>query len=268
MASRKKGGVCQICGTAYKHASMAMRCQKTLACRLWHAPGGMRKRAFEVQIGVGELIGYYCEPMTRAKYPQIAELGTRTLRHVDDMVGNLVTMGISDTIFSKMDHAITDVILELWPLGKEFDVVHMIAVTSNLIEDLKSELRTWFSLCPDHKEAWEKLEHDIDELYAVFDPEAEENYPSAERVAPCYQTLRKHIFGPEVLAPKLKGYKVGIFWVAAFSKQEARELVRREFGLVKQQTQGLHPDMKFDDGATLSSILKSTQEPSIIGKEA
>lgn len=263
--SRK--GTCPVCGTVYKHASMASKCQRTAACKFYNAPGGIRKRAFEIQIGVGELIGYYCEPMTRSTYPQVQALAKTTLSHLDEMVGNILRLAISDKIFSEKDHAITDLILELWPLGVQFDVVHMIAITSNLLEDLKSELKVWFAVRRGEHEVWKKIERDIDDLYMLFDPDAEEKYPSAERVGPFYEKLRHYIFGTEAAAPKLKGYQVGRFWVAAFNKSQAREVIWKQFGLVKQSARGLHPNMKFDDGATLASILEEMTEPAVFGKE-
>ena len=257
-----KPGRCPVCGTMYKNGSMASKCQRTESCRFFHAPGGFRLRAFEVQIGVGNMVTYIFQPLSKhpicddedtEKLIQLANKGNVLMR---TLVNELTTLAISDTIFTKIDKKVSEKLMELWPLGTNVFIVHMIAVAANLVCDLKSELQDWFKHYPRFFDIWKNVEDILDEIYDMYDPNGEEDYEDADKVEPCYEKLYSCIFGPDKGKPQLKLYSVGSrFMVAAHTKQEAKELVTTKYGLVNLPVKGMALGMKFEDGQTVTDIL-------------
>lgn len=58
------------------------------------------------------------------------------------------------------------------------------------------------------------------------------------------------------------------FWVAAYSRQQARDHVAKRYGLVKQSVEGVSLFMKLDDGRTVSDLVKmATAIPQIVAMD-
>lgn len=264
----KQSAKCSICGTTYKVTSMAARCMRTPACRFYNAPGGERREAFRHQLCVGEVVAYTCDPLKKADIQQVKKGAELALSGIDRLVPALHSLAINARVFHLMDADMSDLLTTIWPLHVKTDVVHIVAIASNLVCDLKTVRGEWLASHPDHAELWADIERGLDAIYDAFDPDGDENYRHADAVQPIYERLRAHIFGPEKQDEKLRAYLSGErFWVAARSKVEAREIVRREYGLV-MPCKGMPQGLKLEDGRTVADLLTlAGGVPGIIARE-
>lgn len=264
----KRPAKCPICGTTYKVPSMAARCMRTPACRFYNAPGGERREAFRHQLCVGEVVAYTCDPLKKADVPQVREGAELALSGIDRLVPALHSLAINTRVFHLMDADMGDLLTTIWPLHVKTDVVHVVAIASNLVCDLKTVQGEWLAAHPDHASIWADIERGLDAIYDAFDPDGSEEYRHVDAVQPIYERLRAHIFGPEKQDEKLRAYLSGErFWVAARSKVEAREIVRREYGLV-MPCKGMPQGLKLEDGRTVADLLTlAGGVPGIIARE-
>lgn len=264
----QRPATCPICGTTYKVQSMAARCMRTTACRFYNAPGGERREAFRHQLCVGEVVAYTCDPLKGADVPQVRGGAELALSGIDRLVPALHSLSINKEVFRVMDADMSDLLTSIWPLGVKTDVVHIVAIASNLVCDLKTVQGGWLAAHPDHAAIWADIDRGLDAIYDAFDPEGSEEYSHADDVQPIYGRLRAYIFGPEKQDEKLRAYLSGErFWVAARSKVEAQEIVRREFGLV-MPCKGMPQGLKLEDGRTVADLLTlAGGVPGIIARE-
>lgn len=217
---------------------------------------------------VGEVVAYTCDPLKKADVPQVREGAELALSGIDRLVPALHSIAINARVFHLMDADMGDMLTSIWPLHVKTDVVHIVAIASNLVCDLKTVQGEWLAAHPDHAAIWTDIEKGMDAIYDAFDPEGSEEYLHADAVQPIYERLRRHIFGPEKAAPSLRAYLSGErFWVAAKSKAEAREIVRREYGLVLP-CKGMPGGMKLEGGRTVADLLTlAGGVPGIIARE-
>ena len=260
---------CPVCGTKYRHKGMAARCQRTDVCRWYHAPGGERRKAYTLQVRVCAAVAYICAPVSaQAGVPEVEAQAWKALHLVDSITNGLDALSVSRDIYRRVNDDALRGLESIWEPTATVDVVHIVAIVASLVADLRRELADWLASRPETDALWLDMEHALDGLYDLFDPEGEENYEHADDVPRLYAALRRQIFGPEKEAPQARLYLLGgRFWVAALTKADARDHLRRELGLVGLKAQGVALGEKLDDGRSAADLLALAQTvPCILGR--
>lgn len=262
---------CPVCGTRYRHRGMAARCQRTEVCRWYHAPGGERRRAFEAQVRACALVAYVCAPVsTQAGLPAVEEQARRALELVDGIIGGLHALCVSGEVFRQVNDDAQRRLEALWPPRQVTDIVHLLAVAGSVVADLRHDLADWLAARPETDALWHDLELVMDGLYDSFDPDGTEQYLHADDVPRLYAVMRVHVLGPEKAAPQAKLYLVGDrFWVAAYTRAQARDHLRRELGLVGLPVKGMPLGEKLADGRSAADLLALARKlPCVLGRTA
>ena len=260
---------CPVCGTRYRHKGMAARCQRTDVCRWYHAPGGERRRAYALQVRVCAAVAYICAPVSaQARVAEVEAQAWKALHLVDQIIDGLDTLSVSRDIYRRVNDAAIRDLESIWAPTSTVDVVHIVAIVASVVADLRRELADWLAARPETDALWRDMEHAVDGLYDLFDPEGTENYEHADDVPRLYAALRRKVFGPEKAAPQARLYLLGgRFWVAAYTKADARDHLRRELGLVGLKAQGVALGEKLDDGRSAADLLALAQTvPCILGR--
>lgn len=260
---------CPVCGTRYRHKGMAARCQRTDVCRWYHAPGGERRRAFDAQVSACALVAYVCGPIaTQAGEPAVEEQAKRAVALIERIFDGLHGLSVSGAVFSRIHEQTQQRLETLWPPRRKTDVVHLLAVAASIVADLRREFADWLAARPETDALWREMERLMDGLYDTFDPEGTESYAFADSVPRFYSIMRAQTFGVERAAPQSKLYLLGgRFWVAAYTKDQARDHLRRKLGLVGLKAQGVALGEKLDDGRSAADLLALAKTvPCILGR--
>ena len=201
---------CPVCGTRYRHKGMAARCQRTDVCRWYHAPGGERRRAYALQVRVCAAVAYICAPVSaQARVAEVEAQAWKALHLVDQITDGLDALSVSRDIYRRVNDAAIRDLESIWAPTSTVDVVHIVAIVASVVADLRHELADWLAARPETDALWRDMEHALDGLYDLFDPEGTENYEHADDVPRLYAALRRKVFGPEKAAPQARLYLLG-----------------------------------------------------------
>lgn len=215
------------------------------------------------------MIAYVCAPVSEQAGVRIVMDQARVvLGLLDAIIDGLDDLVVSRQFFRKINDDAICCLERLWPPKVSTNIVHMLAVAVSLVADLRYELAAWLSQKPQTDELWNDMERALDGLYDMFDPEGVEDYPHVDDVPRLYAAVREHVFGPEKADPQVRLYLLGgRFWVAALTKAEACDHLRRELGLVGMKAQSIALGEKLEDGRRAGDMLALARSvPCIIGR--
>ena len=260
-ASSARGERCPYCGTFYRHGSMARHCLKTPVCRHFNAPGSHRRATAYPQI---QLAAFVCvlveslESLCRGIAPIHARI--KALSVCIDLVYAEIRWHdhVGITPFRQTTRAMCQLIGQLWPSHDKAGSAHLFAIAGSLVCDLRFRLGPFWQQHPRLRApaCWRRMEHLLDSLFTLYNPSGEENYDHVEDVPRLYETLYTHIWPEVPRTPDMRLYLAGDrFWLAATSKAEARDVLRRETGLVALPIAGIALGEKMEDGRTGRELL-------------
>ena len=221
-------------------------------------------------IPIGSCVSQRMQQLTKFPFTPTPAEQLQIHRELTGMFTELAlsALSVSRDIYRRVNDDALRGLESIWEPTATVDVVHIVAIVASLVADLRRELSGWLASRPETDALWRDMEHALDGLYDLFDPEGEENYEHADDVPRLYAALRRQVFGPEKEAPQARLYLLGgRFWVAALTKADARDHLRRELGLVGLKAQGVPLGEKLDDGRSAADLLALAQTvPCILGR--
>lgn len=263
MKKRKNTGTasCPYCGTVYSHTGMAERCLRGPLCRVYNSVEGERREVFDIQCKAAACVWYVVHPLTINDAEKIQKHAKMCIDYTGELYDDMHKLRCSVTIFNNATRSTISLLESIWPPRSEIDFTHILAVVSSLLGDVRHALRGRLEPQGQKRgaELWAAIEAEVDALLDIFNPDGGENYPHIDRVMSCYERLYQWIF-PEQRKPELRLYLAGErLWIAAPTKAEAREVLRRETGLVALPMKGIALGEKLDDGRTAADLLATAQ---------
>lgn len=261
---------CPYCGTAYRHHGMSERCLRGPLCRVYNQVTGERRAVFDIQCKAAACVQFAADPLEHSDYGDVGEHAARCIRLCEKLYADMKALRCGIGVFNAATVPTGRLLKSIWPPVKT-DVTHLLAVVSSLLGDVRYALRGRLEPQGQRRgaELWAQIEAEIDALLDIFNPDGGENYPHIDRVMECYERLYQWIF-PEPRKPELRLYLAGErLWIAAPTKAEAREVLRRETGLVGLPMKGIALGEKLDDGRTAADLLVTAQGvPGIVARAA
>ena len=262
---------CPYCGTTYRHPGMAERCLKGPLCRVYNHVTGERRAVFDIQCKAAACVWYVAHPLTINDAGKIQNHAKMCIDSTGELYDDMHKLRCSVTIFNNATKSTISFLESIWPPRSAIDFTHILAVVSSLLGDVRYALRGRLEPQGQKRgaELWEAIEAEVDTLLGIFNPTGGEDYPHIDRVMECYENLYQWIF-PEPRKPELRLYLAGErLWIAAPTKAEAREVLRRETGLVGLFMKGIALGEKLDDGRTAADLLATAQGvPGIVARAA
>jgi len=265
-----KGHVCPYCGTSYRHASMAARCLKTLACRVFNAPGSTRRFEWEIQAGTVTMCLFLARPLEDHETGRLHDLAVEII-HTSGLICDHLrhTLPVGEVIAQIQGKKILNACEQAWHMGKAAMIVHVLEVVCNLEGDVLHYMQPRWRNGEDAEgqRLWMDLDGNLDALYDELNPdgvECEESWRTPE----VYERLRLAIWGPEKQARTPSLYLANEkIWVVANGRPEARRCLLRELGLSRPTLQGIAPGEVMEDGRTAASMiaLAGAHVPAILG---
>ncbi|WP_300709671.1 hypothetical protein [uncultured Desulfovibrio sp.] len=261
---------CPYCGTVYRHAGMAERCLKGKLCRVYNCVTGERRAVADIQFKAAACVQFCAAPLEHSEYGDVGAHAKRCISLCEDLYADMKALRCGIAVFNGATVPTARLLESIWPPVKT-DVTHLLAVVSSLLGDVRYDLRGRLEPQGQKRgaELWSAIEAEVDALLDIFNPDGGEDYPHIDRVIECYECLYQWIFS-EPRKPELRLYLAGErLWIAAPTKAEAREILRRETGLVGLKVQGIALGEKLDDGRTAAELLATAQGvPGIVARAA
>ena len=272
MKKRKNTGTarCPYCGTVYRHPNMAERCLKGPLCRVYNHVTGERRTVADVQFKTAACVQFAAAPLESSDYGDVGEHAKNCVRLCEELYGDMRALRCGIAVFNAATTPTARLLESIWPPVKT-DITHLLAVVSSLLGDVRHALRGRLEPQGQKRgtELWAQIESEIDMLLDIFNPTGGESFPHIDRVMECYERLYQWTF-PEPRKPELRLYLAGErLWIAAPTKAEAREVLRRETGLVALPMKGIALGENLDDGRTAADLLATAQGvPGIVARAA
>ena len=262
---------CPYCGTTYRHAGMAERCLKGPLRREYNSVTGERRTVFDIQCKAAACVWYVAHQLTINDAEKIQNHAKMCIDYTGELYDDMHKLRCSVTIFNNATRSTISLLESIWPPRTSIDFTHILAVVSSLLGDVRYALGGRLEPQGQKRgaELWSAIEAEVDALIDIFNPDGGESFPHIDRVMECYERLYQWIF-PEPRKPELRLYLAGErLWIAAPTKAEAREVLRRETGLVGLKVQGIALGEKLDDGRTAAELLATAQGvPGIVARAA
>lgn len=261
---------CPYCGTTYRHTSMAERCLKGPLCRVYNHVTGERRAVADIQFKTAACVQFAAAPLEHSDYGDVGAHAKNCIRLCENLYADMKSLRCGIGIFNAATVPTARMLESIWPPVKT-DITHLLAVVSSLLGDVRHALRG--RLEPQGQRQgeviWANIEAEVDAMLDIFNPDGGESFPHIDRVMSCYERLYQWIF-PEPRAPELRLYLAGErLWIAAPTKAEAREVLRRETGLVGLSMKGIALGEKLDNGRTAAELLATVQGvPGIVARAA
>lgn len=261
---------CPYCGTVYRHAGMAERCLKGPLCRVYNHVTGERRAVADIQFKAAACVQFCAAPLEHSDYGDVGAHAKRCIHLCEELYADMKALRCGIAVFNAATVPTARLLESIWPPVKT-DITHLLAVVSSLLGDVRYALRGRLEPQGQRRgaELWAAIEAEVDALLNIFNPDGGEDYPHIDRVMSCYERLYQWTF-PEPRKPELRLYLAGErLWIAAPTKAEAREVLRRETGLVGLKVQGIALGEKLDDGRTAAELLATAQGvPGIVARAA
>ena len=261
---------CPYCGTVYRHPNMAERCLKGPLCRVYNHVTGERRTVADVQFKTAACVQFAAAPLESSDYGDVGEHAKNCVRLCEELYGDMRALRCGIAVFNAATTPTARLLESIWPPVKT-DITHLLAVVSSLLGDVRHALRGRLEPQGQKRgtELWAQIESEIDMLLDIFNPTGGESFPHIDRVMECYERLYQWTF-PEPRKPELRLYLAGErLWIAAPTKAEAREVLRRETGLVALPMKGIALGENLDDGRTAADLLATAQGvPGIVARAA
>lgn len=216
------------------------------------------------------MIQFLMAPLEDSDSERVRELSSISLELIDVLYHEMRPLQCGMLVFDAAVVPTTRILEEIWPPVKT-DFIHIVAVMSCVVSDMRRTLKAVWSAAPayDTDEVWKKFEAILDEVYSIFDPDGKEEYAHVENVMPIHSRLISWLFPEKQVRDKpLRLYLAGErLWIAHHTKAEARELLRLETGLSKLPLEGIALGEILGDGQPASVLLaRANGKPSIIGR--
>lgn len=261
---------CPYCGTTYRHSGMAERCLKGPLCRVYNSVTGERRMVFDIQCKAAACVQFAAAPLEHSEYGDVGAHAAHCIRLCEELYGDMKALRCGVAVFNAATVPTARLLESIWPPVKT-DITHLLAVVSSLLGDVRHALRGRLEPRGQKRgaELWTAIEAEVDALLDIFNPDGGESFPHIDRVMSCYERLYQLIF-PEPRAPGLRLYLAGDrLWIAAPTKAEAREVLRRETGLVGLKVRGIALGEKLEDGRTAADLLATARGvPGIVARAA
>ena len=254
------GPKCPYCGTVYRHENMARNCLRGPLCKVYNLVTGDRRTIADIQFKASACVQFMAAPLLSSTYKDISQHAQRCLDLIDRLYTETKALKCGIAVFDAAVHPAAHLLESIWPPVRT-DVTHLIAVISTVLADVRFALRELWDRYPkwNTDAVWAEIEKETDALFEQFNPDGGENYPHLDKVEPAYDSLYKFIF-PEASRPELRLYLAGErLWIAAHSKAEAREVLRKGTGLVGLTMKGIALGEKLEDGRTAADLLATAQ---------
>lgn len=233
MAKQKKK--CLICGNNYKGKT----CHSPQCARFKTLPPG-QLRDCKIWSGVAllsGLVGTALQDQAIAEKDPIAKkIGDRVYKWSVEALYIARHFGVPMEYLEKQDRVFNDSINDIWPLNGKLHVIHAADTVQSLISDVLEHFSQKFN--QKKLACWNWQECAYTKLLNTTESDILEY---ADQIHTDYLAFRRLFWGEkQPRERRLKMYDVGSrFTVAAYSKGEARELVRLNSGLFKLPVKGL-----------------------------
>ncbi|MCR5562882.1 MAG: hypothetical protein K6F46_05845 [Desulfovibrio sp.] len=249
-----------------------MNCKRTELCRMLNHPSKERRRAYLSQNLVTASILYCMYPLNeQASSDPIRDLAAQIIEATDRISEQLGKMVVNPGLFEKEQAELVDLLVSIWKPGGFFgcseavETMHILAFDLlATLEDMPKEI-----VGPEFIALWKKL---LDLLAALRDEFHEPaRYASWEDEAngPLGR-LREAIFrdGPKAARNPLRLFLANDrFWIAASSKNEVREILKRELGLINPDICGIQNSEVMENGMSAADMIALAEgQPGIVGR--
>lgn len=253
---------------------MADHCHMTDACKRFNNPPAKLLRLWRIiycTAAMGILVG---EPLSHRK--GVPEEAKKFVELCDMMREAMMRLHpIPVWIANNIKKGFCDVIKEVWDKSARQNPITLLDVVALLCASAAFELAQLPSSEPVCKllESMQSSAEGMREiLMSIFYDKGEKDPedPEGWDVVDATQRLEAYMFG---VADKTKQpvscYIIGDrFWVAAHSRQEARDYIHKLYGLVNLSVQGVALGMKLDDGRTVSELISTASSvPQIVARD-
>lgn len=259
---------CPVCGKAYKHESMAMRCTRTSFCRKYNTPPPKERDCWRIVGGVGYLVSFCSFPVWEQVDHALPlwQLAEDAHQKADKIFQYLFE---HHPMAEHARKAIHDDIMrgcaQVWTPNEPVNMCYLCEVLSAVAHDAlrEAELRAYapaaLGLMRDASAA-------LDTLFEAYEPE-KEDLNLFDKVMASIALLELIILGVKSKPRQPALYLVdGWQLVAARGRAEVRRVLH-SIGKSRPRTiEGIANGEKFEDGRTAADILRHALVPDIIGR--
>lgn len=268
---------CPFCGTVYSIKSMAEKCAFSPECRKYNFPSKEMIRRWNILAGVaslglfisGAIIDHATnvDKLPEAKSCQVAKdfreiclAFCRTLR---------ITHPIPRRYADEEEEVLQDAICRVWPANSMIDPVVVLEVFDAIFVEASHEFK---QLPGEEKTAQllDAMDAVLMELHdAVLDDQDEGVEDATTDQLAAIEILREGLWGTDTAKAERKPscYIVGDrWWVAAYSRADAKECIRRKYGLVHLSVEGVPLGERLEDGRLVSDLVAMASDiPQVVG---
>lgn len=268
----KRKYACLACRTEYPIRNMAEKCMRTKLCRMFNHPSKERRMAYLSQHLVSAAILYCMHPLKeQASGDPVRGLAAEVIEAADRVSELLGRMVVNPCLFEKEQAELVDLLVSIWKPGGFFSCSEAVETMQILAFDLMATLEDMPKgiVAPELMALWERLLDLLASLRGEIHEPARYASLEDEAEGPLGR-LREAVFGdvPETARKLLRLFLANDkVWVAASSKNEAREILKRELGLNNPDICGIQNSEVMENGMSAADMIALADgRPGIVGR--
>ncbi|MBQ7608090.1 MAG: hypothetical protein IJU76_09000 [Desulfovibrionaceae bacterium] len=239
---------CFVCRTVYSNPSMVNRCMKTAACKQYNYPSRERKEAYFTQFGVASCLLFFLQPLEKYlpdEHP--ARPCVQKIRNpVEQLFSDINEIFVNPMLFKKQTEELVAILKTDFPEKKTAASPALHELLTLLLEQLTDSLEDFFKKNPALKTIalWTTIQKELaDGAQAFCDAD------SASFRSELYDII-SFLWPPDPQKQEkpLQLYLINDkIWVVAATSKEAREIVKKELGLVQTSAERIEKEEILDD---------------------
>lgn len=262
--TKAKTFICPVCKTRYSVQSMANNCTKTTTCKFYNRPSGERLELYFVQQKVATTMLFLIIPMLE-QLENPDPILRKLEAEAEEIFKGLHNLLINPVIGEEAEHKCLRMLFSLWERGSYVPTAEGIEIIKYLALDilenadefwqkhgtmsLQSEWMAVFELC--------------DTYLKTCDYEFDSNMREKELAL-------RHFIWPAPEASKKEPHLFLVndrFWVVGYTRQEIRDVIRKEFGLTRITMESIPANEKLADGSSASDLVAlASHVPMLVGR--
>ncbi len=259
---------CFVCKTMYSNSSMVNRCMKTPACKKYNYPSAERRAAYFTQFAVASCLLFFLQALEKSlpdDHP--ARTYLEKLRSpVDKLFSDINEIFVNPMLFKNKTEELVSLLKKDFPekINAASPALHELLTL--LIEQLTDSLEDFFEKNPSLKVVplWSTILEVLNDGMPTFTDTADLSFRQQG-----YDII-SFLWPSEPERPKkaLQLFLVNNkIWIVATTSKEAKEIVKKELGLVQAKAERIEKEEILDDQHRAADLIALAQgKPMIVGR--
>ncbi|MBR4741829.1 MAG: hypothetical protein IK079_02875 [Desulfovibrio sp.] len=237
----------------YRTEQLALLCVQKKLCKHFNAPEADRRRTFSLQVALAYALHFILIRLSPSD-PCVRDLSVR----LELLSAELTKLECGSFFMQQVCVQVEAELKKIWQ--KECSVSSYLLELAQMIEHMCSHLEPWWDAHPNEgaKAIWQGIVLHIRTFAAQMNEQGK---------AVDFRNLNSYLW-PEKPTQQLKLYLLGErFWVAAYTREQARSLIKKKYGLLNLRVQGIDLGEIMEDGRSARDLLNlASGKPCVLGR--